>query len=146
MKKRTKAVAASALIVGLMAVATPAWAEGGFTTSYSQVQPGFTSRTWTDQNSDSTSTIVTLSGCRANTAGASAGSTRISSIAITLLRNGSSVGTKTRTTSSSGGVCGAFNWGDVTSGSYQFRLASVNGITSGDRQIFLDASSINVQY
>ena len=54
-----KGCAAAAVLAG----AIPAHAEGSFSSSMSAVRTGFDSRTWTDKNSDSVSTYISLTGC-----------------------------------------------------------------------------------
>lgn len=109
--------------------------------STNQVQPGFGSRTWTDNNLDGTTTSVTLSGCKVNRRGQAAGSTPISSITLGLYGPGGYGSERSLN------GCGTFSSGDMGSGNYYFRVQAISGInaTSGSR-IFLNASGVSVKY
>ena len=60
MRTVLKAVAVSA---ACLAVATPAFAEGGWNSTVSGAGPGFGSRTWTDRNYDSNSNYGRIESC-----------------------------------------------------------------------------------
>jgi len=61
----SKRLALGNVAVGVIAVlaATAAAAEGSWTSSMTGVVTGFHSRTWTDKNSDSSATKITLTRC-----------------------------------------------------------------------------------
>src|SRR5205823_3370283 len=64
-----RARAAGAMLVGgatLALLAPAAGAEGSFNSSMTGVATGFSSRTWTDHNSDSAGTRITLRNCTNN--------------------------------------------------------------------------------
>lgn len=120
-------------------------AEGSFTSYLTQVQPGFQSRTWTDNGSTSDSTSITLSGCAVNKAGAAYGSTSLSSVEITLYSNTGWFGTPRKLKSLSK-ACGTYSFGNYGSGSYWFVVSKINGNSSANRTIFLNASTVRVSY
>ncbi|WIE60806.1 hypothetical protein DEI97_013770 [Curtobacterium sp. MCLR17_032] len=132
------AVGAPALAVG--GLTGSAFAEGSFTSSLNQVQPTFSSRQWIDNGSDNATTTVTLSSCEVNAAGKTPGSTKLSSVKVTLYRNGRADGSATH-------ACGTYSFGNPGSGTYQFVITAINGNTSGsNRNTFLNASKVAVNY
>ena len=62
--RRPKVLACCALATAVLGAPATASAESGWDSSLSDVRSGFTSRTWTDRNSDGVATTTTLSGCR----------------------------------------------------------------------------------
>lgn len=141
-KKNLKmTIAAMGVAAGLVLVPTVAFAEGSFSSSLNQVQPGFGSRSWTDNNLDGTTTSVTLSGCKANAGGKAPGTLAIRSITIGLYGPNGYYSERSRSS------CGTFSWGDMPKGTYMFRLQALNGVTatSGGR-VFLNASGVSVKY
>ena len=64
----------SAVTVLLLAmagfIASPAFAEGSFSSYFRGWLPGTSSRTWSDQNRDADATRITLGGCHAVSSGA----------------------------------------------------------------------------
>lgn len=115
-----------------------AHAEGSFTSYMTQVQPLFYSRTWKDSNTDSTSTVVTLSNCKTNRGGAAPGTSALQSVGVSLYRGGTHVSTITQ-------KCGTYNFGRQRSGDYRFRIASINGSRLHEGKYFLNAS-VAVKY
>ncbi|GAA2303403.1 hypothetical protein GCM10010149_61130 [Nonomuraea roseoviolacea subsp. roseoviolacea] len=111
-------IAATICAVGA-AGATLASAEGGFTTSMSNVAGGFESRTWKDRNSDHWRTAVELSGCSSNSPQAAP--------ALGLYRErlgpDSNYGTRGYGGCDRRMVRG--DWGDVRSGKYHFTVKNM---------------------
>lgn len=66
MKWRRRVGAFVALGVAAVMFAVPASAEGSFTSSFSQIVPGFDTRTWFDGNQDGVSTVLSIRSCRQN--------------------------------------------------------------------------------
>jgi len=136
-------IGAIALLTAVIAgtAVTPAFAaaEGSFTSSLSQAQPGFGSRTWTDKNSTTQTTTVKLTGCKVNLGGAAPGSTTLKSVGVALIKNGSIVGNISK-------ACGTYDFGRLGAGQYYFRISDVNGTPCCDNRIFLNASSVVVTY
>lgn len=132
-------------VVLLDGVTQPASAEGGYTSYIQQAQPSFSSRFWADNNNDGNSTIVTLSGCKANGAGQAPGSVSVRSVTVVLKRYSTVVGSITK-------ACGTYNFGRTPGGAagasngFHFEISEINGATSADRTVFLDASSASVSY
>lgn len=130
-----------AVAAAVVMVPVAAHAEGFFTSSIQQAQPSFNSRTWTDNNNDGTSTTVSLSGCLANGPGGAPGSTNVSSVGIRVVNvdTGRAVSTITK-------ACGSYNFGRLAAARYVFEIASINGYTSASRNVFLNVSSVRVDY
>jgi len=141
-KKRSwkSKLAIGALAVGvLVAVPTAAHAEGSYTSFVNQAQPGFLSRTWGDGNLDGAATKITLTDCKANKAGKTPGTTAITSVSVALYRGTSLLTIKKQ-------KCGTYDFGRQSSGTYRFKITAVNGITDGDRSIFLNVDKVTVSY
>lgn len=126
------------LAISLVGIPSAAHAEGSFSTYIKQGQPGFSSRIWNDYNVDGASTIVTLTGCKANKPGAASGTTSVSSVKVSLYRNDIFVKAISR-------ACGTYNFGRQGSGYFRFAMSAING-TTAFRSIFLNVSTVKVQY
>ncbi|MFI8092641.1 hypothetical protein ACIF9R_30685 [Streptomyces sp. NPDC086080] len=117
-----------AALVGL-AGATPAYAEGSWSSYISGWSEGSESRRWTDNNADSVSTSVGFSGCHSDGGFGNAG--------LKLWKDvfgpDSDQGSRTN-------YCNRVYWGDKASGTYYFELTSV---FSGG---YLDVNSVNTRY
>jgi len=101
--------------------AAPAMA-ATFTSSMNQVQPTFQSRTWSDTTAGTTT--VTLTSCKGNYGGNAPTAAFVHTVRIALYRNGSLVSQVTRN------PCGAFTFTGQSAGSFYFRVAAINGITT----------------
>lgn len=62
---RNSKIAVWSVAVAIMsaAIATPAFAEGSRTGTFSDTNPGFASQSWTDRQTDSANTVITWSNC-----------------------------------------------------------------------------------
>lgn len=131
------ALLTAALVLG---VGTAAHAEGSYTSSMTQVQPTFWSRSWTDNNRDSSHTIVKLTHCKVNLGGKNPGSTALKS--VTLEFSNAEGYSKTVTH-----ACGTYDFGRppraATYGS--FFVQAINGQTQAGAKIFLNAD-VSVSY
>ena len=124
----------SAVLVGTVAGPAFAAAEGTFTSSTTQVQPGFGSRTWVDKNLTNQSTTVKLTNCKVNVGGGAPGSTPLTSVGVALIKNGAIVGNISQ-------ACGTYSFGDVPAGTYYFKISDINGTGVGGR-IFLNSTVV----
>ncbi|WP_328301527.1 hypothetical protein OG389_29690 [Streptomyces sp. NBC_00435] len=127
-RKIVASLAGGVLLAGLAAL--PAQAENSRTSYISWWQPGKESSRWWDNNNDSASTTVALNGC--DTTG------HFSWASLSLWRDVSlspdrGYGGRTN-------YCGASEWGDVTAGSYYFKL---DGFADGDA---FNASTVNIYW
>lgn len=125
----------------LIMVPVAAYAEGYFTSSLDQAQPTFNSRIWYDGNSDGAGTTVTLSGCKANGPGGAPGSVGVSSVGISIYDSDAK-----RVISTITKACGTYSFGRLGASHYYFQIASINGYTSASRNVFLNASSVRVDF
>ncbi len=117
MHRKAVGLIAGAVLLGF-AGAVPAHAEGSRTTYFTGWHPGNESSRWTDNNTDSVSTSVTLSGCHTD------GASGFRQANLTLWKNvdvlpDDNKGTRTNS-------CGKSAWGDQSSGKYYFELSSFN--------------------
>lgn len=124
MKKRgMKALVAVGVAAAAAAlVASPALAEGQWSSSITKAITGFQSRTWQDNNNDNVSTTVTFGTC--STTPGTFSSTSLEMWGEFGLFPDQNLGTKTN-------YCGTSNWGDVANNAYHFRINKINGSTSG---------------
>lgn len=133
--KRAALIGVSSLCLVLSTI-SPAHAEGSWSSSVSNALTGFTSRSWTDNNSDATATRTVWSGCSTVT-----GTYR--NTTLDLARNRTwplpDVTYGERTSS-----CGTFNWGRMTDvGSYHWTIKRINDSASGWR---VNVSSTTTYY
>jgi hypothetical protein len=141
-KKRTVVAAVLGLVlVGVMAV--PAAAEGSFSSSFSGWLPGKSSRTWSDDNRDANSTLVTLGGCRAESNTAIRVTFRLQLTRETPWYTPDQNKGRKDFACSSRSVTG--NWGRRSAGSYHFTLTHVNGQASSPYGK-VRASTVRVSY
>ena len=122
-----------ALPLGLTAVATalvfvgPARAEGSWTSSFSGIRPGWDTRQWTDMNTDSVQTSLTIKSCYQNS-----GNLFTSLLWQLTYKNtftpDENMGRHNIDCRSSSGA--TVNYGDVKRGNYVFGYVSANGSTS----------------
>ena len=117
MRRTRTAMLAGLLVMGL---ASPAAAEGFWTSSISGAGAGFSSRTWADANSDSDSTTIQFKGCTKTD-----GSGTSTTVQLTRQRSfptpDEDRGRKNFTCATS--YTG--NWGRQPAGSFHFTLTSV---------------------
>jgi hypothetical protein len=67
MGRRARAtLVTSVVVVGTVAPAGVALAEGNFSSYLSDVRDGYRTRNWTDKNTDAAGTITTVAGCSSN--------------------------------------------------------------------------------
>jgi len=69
MNTKQKLAIGSLLISGMLLAASPALAEGRWSSYLKEVGVGFSSRTWTDNATDQVATTIKLSGCSMNVSG-----------------------------------------------------------------------------
>jgi hypothetical protein len=138
-----RAASAVLALVLTFVLASPALAEGGFSSSFSGWLPGVSSRTWKDRNDDGVSTTIRLGGCRAR-----ASATRVVVLRIQLTKEtpwytpDQSLGRKDFDCHRSSSV--TRSWGRVAAGDYHFTLSAVNGTEAFDDKV--SASSVRVAY
>lgn len=125
------------------AVAIPAAAEGSFSSSFSGWLPGKSSRTWTDNNRDASSTLITLGGCRAESNATISVTFRVQLTRETPFYTPDQ--NKGRKDFACSGSAKTGNWGRQSSGSYHFTLTHVNG---QERSPYgkVKASTVKVSY
>jgi hypothetical protein len=133
MKTNSKVVGllAGAMLLGF-AGAVPAQAEGSRTTYFTAWHPGNESSRWKDNNNDSVSTSVTLSGCSTD-GGSGFRSADLKLWKVRDLLPDDNKGTRTNS-------CGKSAWGDQSSGSYYFELF---GFSSGNT---MSARKVVIRY
>jgi hypothetical protein len=129
-RRMARGLVTGAVLLGFVG-ATPAYAEGSWSSFISGWTPGKESRRWTDNNTDSVSTSVSFRGC------ASDGGTGFRQAGLKLWKDvfgpDEDQGTKSNT-------CNTVYWGDKASGTYYFELWSV---TSGGQ---LSVNSVTTRY
>lgn len=137
MNTKHKLIIGSALISGMLLGASPALAEGSWSSYLSKVGVGFSSRTWTDNALDQVATTVKLSGCSMNSGGT------FSSARINLYREygflpDQSVGIITNT-------CNTSNFGQgLSADMYHFTIDRINGSTNSSLR--MSATSVVTGY
>lgn len=104
------AVGIAAVLVTLMG-ASPAFAEGSFTSSLLGVLPGFNSRVWYKGSTDGASTKVSVSGCSVS------GNTELELRRVRAWMPDESKGSKSVNCNS-----GTANWGSRAPSQYKFRV------------------------
>lgn len=137
--KLTKTSAAVGFIATGVLLASPAFAEGSFSSSISGGNPGFTSRSWQDSQLDNVDTTVSFSGC-STSAGPQFQNASINMYDEHGLFPDASIGTKDN-------ACETSNWGNGSTGllsdGYHFTVDRINGL---DNYITLEVSNVDVQY
>ena len=134
-KKTAAAVVAGLSMVVL--VATPAIAEGSWSSNISNAVPGFESRTWQDNNLDNVSTTVGFSGCSLDF-GQTFSTTQLEMW-------GEFGGFPDQNLGNVQNTCGTSDWGIVSSNAYHFRVNTINYST--DASIYqMDVSSVYTAY
>ncbi|MES2093202.1 MAG: DUF4179 domain-containing protein [Actinomycetota bacterium] len=123
---KRSALAVGALIIGTsMLAASPALAEGNWTSSITSALTGFYSRTWQDNNSDNVNTTVGFSGCSI-TDGRAFTETQLEMWGEFGALPDQNLGNIQNT-------CNTSSWGRVANNAYHFRINTINGSTSGYR-------------
>lgn len=118
-KKARVAIATLVTAVGLATLAaTPAMAEGNWDSYIYQAPVGFSSRNWTDNNTDSASTYDTNSGCSQLGGG-------YSSHLLNLYIQVPGWFDQSKGTRRS--YCSTANWGHVSAGTYHWTVEDING-------------------
>ncbi len=137
MNTKHKLIIGSTVIAGMLLGASPALAEGSWSSYLSNVGVGFSSRTWTDYALDQVATTVKLSGCSMNSGGTFS-STRINLYREYGVLPDQSVGAITNT-------CNTSNFGQgLAADMYHFTIDRINGSTSSSPRI--NASSVVTGY
>lgn len=137
-KKKMALLGVGLVVAGILG-ATPAIAEGSWSSSMSGARTGFQSRSWQDSHLDRNSTRLALSGCSYPGQGG-----LVNSISVTLydeygLLPDQSVGTRTAQ------PCGTLNWGEQTrSDTYHWTISALNNSTSSSGNI--NVSSLTTSY
>ena len=122
MKTVTKITLSLTVGASILLAATPAMAEGSWSSYLSSVGVGFSSRTWYDGALDQVATTVKLSGCSMTSGGTFASAT------LNLYREYGvfpdiSMGSINNT-------CNTSNWGQALGGDYyHFTIEKINGST-----------------
>lgn len=119
MKSRKLVTAIS--VIAVLVIAAPAFGEGSWSGSMSNVLTGFNSRDWSDKNNDSASTTVRLSTCR------TVGPSTSARAGIELRRKRTALPDESFGTQ----LARCYNsstrdWGDVKAGTYKFRVNTIN--------------------
>ncbi|MGN8553803.1 UNVERIFIED_CONTAM: hypothetical protein OHV15_14580 [Microbacterium sp. SLM126] len=128
---------AASLVLGAIA---PAFAEGSWRSYIDAGRPGFQSRTWADNNTDSVGTKIWHTSCRAD----SSNPVAVTSVVYRLEKLTLLVENRGTASYSCSGYR-EYTWARQPAGSYRFVLASVNGgYTDGWRKV--DVPSIGVNY
>ncbi len=131
----------SALVIGGLVIGTsivaasPALAEGSWTSSISSAITGFQSRTWQDNNSDNVATTVSFSGCTI-TDGRPFSKTQLEMWGEFGAFPDQNLGSIQNT-------CNTSNWGRVANNAYHFRINTINGSVSGYR---LNVTTVRTAY
>lgn len=118
--------------------ASPALAEGSWTSNMKSVPTGFNSRSWQDSHLDGAATVTTFSGCTFTFGGGA-----VSSVTLTLWDEmgwfpDASMGTKTNS-------CGVTNWGVMTrSDLYHWSVDKIQKISPNDR--LLNVATVRQTY
>ncbi|MBF4636267.1 hypothetical protein ITJ38_17790 [Agreia pratensis] len=132
----TKTGAAMGFIAAGVLVASPAFAEGSFSSSISGANPGFSSRSWQDSQLDNISTTVSFSGCSTST-GPDFQNASLNMYDEHGLLPDASIGTITNS-------CDTSDWGNnLNSDGFHFTVDAINGL---DNYITLEVSNVDVQY
>jgi hypothetical protein len=141
---RKVAATVSTTLVLLLAGAGAAQAEGSFNSYISGWFTGITSRTWSDNNTDSAATTIRFSGCtwQQEPVPGSVSSATVMLVRVRDLAPDSDVSAKTLACTASSGSTG--NWGDVSKSDYKFRLTKINGSTTTNYQ--LAVKTVAVKY
>lgn len=136
--KKILAFAGVGVVAATLLIATPALAEGSWSSSLSGARPGFNSRSWQDSHLDHLSTTVAFSGCTYGNAGGLVKSTDLTLYDEFGLLPDQSVGTRSS-------VCGTFNWGEQTrSDGYHWNIFALDGSTSSAH--YINVSSLTTKY
>ncbi len=127
MKTKRLALTTGALIA-MALTASPALAEGSWTSYLSNVPVGFESRTWADRDIDQVATTVKLSGC-------SVSGTTFSSTGIALYQDTWLWGVFTNHGLITN-TCNTVSWGQgLGSGNYHLTFERINGSSSTSRTL-----------
>ncbi len=127
MNIRRTVPAALALTIGLAGLASPAFAEGSFTSHMSGWLTGLSTRSWDDANSDDNSTTFGAKGCSYETGDA------VASITMELNRNDTwtpdeHYGNK-KVTCTPTSATHTVGWGDKGKGNFDMTLKQIDGST-----------------
>jgi hypothetical protein len=135
--KHSKKLIAITVALGAVGAATPALAEGKWTSFMSNVPVGFESREWADRNLDDVPTTVKLSGC-------SVSGTQFSSTTITLYQD--TIFPLFFTNHGQiNNYCNSVSWGQALgAGNYHFTVEKINGSATTTRK--LSASTVVTGY
>ena len=118
---RWRTILASSLVVVFTGLGVAPAHAASFSSSMSQVQPTFQSRSWSDTTAGTTT--ITLSACAGNSGGNPPSSGYVKTVRIALYRNNTLVASATRA------PCGAFTFASQQAGTFYFRVAAINGVT-----------------
>ena len=137
-KKKILAFVGVGAVAATLLIATPALAEGSWSSSLSNARPGFNSRSWQDSHLDHLSTTFAFSGCTCGNAGGLVTSTELTLYDEYGLLPDQSVGNKSS-------VCGTFNWGEQTrSDTYHWNIFALDGSTINVH--YINVSSLTTKY
>lgn len=126
MSKSRSLLIFGAAVAVLASAALPAYAEGSFTTSFSNASPGFNSRVWTDANRDSPGTSVSLRNCRTSN-GANTFNLKLKR---QVFGTDPTIGNVAPFYNCGGTTWQDYNWGRQTAGDYYFQIYKVGGNTT----------------
>ena len=139
-RQRMIAAVTGCAAAAVMAGAIPAQAEGNWSSSMNGVRTGFNSRTWTDNNNDSVSTTISLSGCSNGGMGAPVDNTQLQLTRETsIVEPDEDRGRYTFHCSSSA----SHAFGDQPKGDYHFTVTKIQDTSSG---YYLKVDSVSVRY
>jgi hypothetical protein len=139
MNRRALALVAATTLAGTVFAATPAFAEGAWSSRLTNSAIGKSSRSWQDSHKDAVRTTTTFSGCRI-----SGNATGFASATMTLydergLLPDQSKGSRTNR-------CGKSDWGVMTrSDRYHWTISKLNG-TSYAPALRLSVNSLRQTY
>jgi hypothetical protein len=132
----TKAGATAGFIAAGVLMASPAFAEGSFSSNISGANPGFSSRSWQDSQLDNFSTTVSFLGC-STSAGPPFENASLNMYDEHGAFPDASIGTVDN-------ACDTSSWGNgLNSDGFHFTVDRINGL---DNYITLEVSSVDVQY
>ncbi|MBC8093247.1 MAG: hypothetical protein H7Y15_15165 [Pseudonocardia sp.] len=125
MDTRTRILSVTSIAFALIiAAASPALAEGSFTSSISNASQGFLSRAWYDSQDDAATTVVYFSNCNRG------------SVTVGMYRQVTGIDPNEGNKTLCGGLYG--NWGnDLSSAYYRFKLntAGLQGFNAGNMEV-----------
>lgn len=138
--KKHKMTMATVASLATLAIASPAAAEGSWSSSITDALTGFNSRTWADNNNDANATKITFKNCTHNWGSATPKSAEVQLTRQTpWYQPDDNRGRKTLNC----GTSATGDWGRQSSGSFHFTITKIGGMSSGPR---LSVQTVSVSY